>query len=283
MSPSPVLHPGSRGPLLAIGGAEDKVDDQVILRRFVTLSGSSDARIVVVPTASELPDSGQRYQALFQKLGAGQVEVLNIQSREDASQPEAVALLQDSSGVFITGGNQVRLSSVLGGTPVAQTLRRLHAAGAVLAGTSAGAAILSEHMIAFGRGGASPSQRMVQIVPGLGLTNRVIIDQHFRQRDRFGRLMTAVAYNPFLVGIGLDEDTAIVLDGHNRLTVVGQRSVTILDAGSMSYTDIHAAPSHEVFAMFNLRVHVLTAGCGYDLDRRVASPPPAYTGSSSPS
>src|SRR5690606_31167736 len=137
--------------------------------------------------------------------------------------------IEDATGVFFTGGNQLRLSTLLGGTPVAKLVRILNARGVTVGGTSAGASILSEHMIAFGREGSSPTAGSVRLAPGLGLTNRFVIDQHFRQRDRLGRLVAALAYNPFAIGIGLDEDTAAFIGPDDTLEVEGSGSVTIVD------------------------------------------------------
>jgi cyanophycinase len=206
-----------------------------------------------------------RYRRLFADLGAARVDVVDVATREEALDPARARPLDDATGIFLTGGNQLKIATLLGGTPIAVALRRRHAAGAVVGGTSAGASALSQHMIAFGRGGSSPTQRMVSLSPGLGLTNRVIIDQHFRQRDRIGRLMAAVTFNPFLIGIGVDEDTAMVLNHHNMVEVVGRHSVTFVDGADMTYTDIHQVKQHANVAVYNMRVHVLTHGQRFDL------------------
>jgi cyanophycinase len=158
--------------------------------------------------------------------------------------------------------------SLLGGTALAQAIRRLNANGLVVAGTSAGASALCQHMIAFGRAGESPSQRMVQLTPGLGLTNRVIIDQHFQNRGRTGRLLSAVAYNPFIIGLGIDEDTAVTLDPQNQLRVIGRSSVVIVDGGELGYTNVGDVQRHGPVAVTNIRLHVLTDGLRYDLISR---------------
>jgi cyanophycinase len=261
---------------MAIGGAEDKARDRVILRRFVELCGGSAARIVILPTASQLAGTGALYKELFTALGAERVDVLPVNTRDEAFERGYAADVRDATGVFMTGGNQVRLSSVLGGTPLAQAIRRANSSGVVVGGTSAGASILSEHMIAFGRRGSLPHQRMVHLAPGLGVTNRVIIDQHFRQRDRVGRLLTAVAYNPFLVGLGLDEDTAVVIDQHNELEVVGRHGVLVIDASDMRHTNVHDAGGHAPLSMLGVHLDVLVHGYRYDLERREAlAPEPA--------
>ena len=263
-----------RGPLVAVGGAEDKLGDRLILRRFIDLAGGNTARIVVVPIASSFAgEVADRYRAVFADLGAAQVDVVDAILREQALDPALARPIEAATGIFLSGGNQLRIATLLGGTPVAVALRRCHAQGAVVGGTSAGASVLSQHMIAFGRPGASPSQRMVTLSPGLGLTNRLIIDQHFRQRDRIGRLMAAVALNPFLLGVGVDEDTALVLDAQNIAEVVGRHSVTFVDGAEITYSDVYQAKQHANVAIHNARVHVLTHGQRFDVvARRPLSP-----------
>ncbi|HMN31221.1 MAG TPA: cyanophycinase, partial [Caldilineaceae bacterium] len=251
---------------MAIGGAEDKVKARRILSTFLSLAGGNQARIVVIPSASMQPDlAGARYHALFHDLGAAKVDVLDIDSRTTAQDVVHTALLHEATALFLTGGNQLRLSTLLGGTRLAQTMRQRHAEGLVVAGTSAGASFLCQHMIAFGRTGEWPSQRMVQLTPGLGLTNRVIIDQHFQRRGRTGRLMVAVAYNPFLLGLGIDEDTAAVLNAANTLEVVGRGSVIVVDGSEIGYTNVDQVQGHQPVAVTNVRIHVLTDGFRYDL------------------
>ncbi len=258
-----------RGPLVVIGGAEDKLGDRLILRRFVDLAGGRAARIAVLPIASSFSvEVAERYQHLFRDLGAASVETVDVAVREEALHPERVRPLEEATGIFMTGGNQLKIATLLGGTPIATALRRRNAAGVVVGGTSAGASAMSQHMIAFGRGGPSPTQRMVSLSPGLGLTNRVVIDQHFRQRDRIGRLMAAVAFNPFLIGVGVDEDTAMILDHRNLVEVVGRHSVTFVDGADITFTDIHQVKQHANVAVYNLRVHVLTHGQRFDLVAR---------------
>jgi len=254
------------GALMAIGGAEDKLDDKVILSSFVRLAGGKKARIAIVPTASSFEDAGLRYKAIFLGMGVESAEVVNIQSRDDANSDEQIEVLDDATGIFLTGGNQVRLSVLIGGTRFEQTVRRKHQQGAVIAGTSAGASILSAHMVAGGAGGAVPKQRMAQMVAGFGLISNVIIDQHFRQRNRIGRLLALVATNPGLLGIGIDEDTAAVFqDG--RLEVIGRHSVTVVD-GSEMYSDIFRVKGHGEVTVSNARLHVLPAGRTFDLETR---------------
>jgi len=265
------------GLVMAIGGAEDKVREKVVLRRFVAEAGGPDASIVVLATASELPETGERYADLFYGLGAGRVEVLRIRTREDAldAGPEDLDLLEDASGFFMTGGSQLRISSALGGTPLAALLRRRHAEGMVVAGTSAGAAVLSQHMISMGESGGTPRRRLVQMAMGLGFAPNLLVDQHFRRRDRMGRLVTALSYNPEPLGVGVDEDTAAMVSCDGVLTVLGAGAVTVVDASGLRFTDSHAVHRGQPVAMLGLKVDFLTAGCRYDTRRRVALVPEA--------
>jgi len=271
MSPSRVVEGEQRGWIVPIGGAEEKEHDPRILERFVQLCGGADANIVVIPTASQLADTGPRYQELFTGLGAGEVSVLDFDMRRDTLESNRLEPLDQATGIFFTGGNQLRLSTMLGGTPVAQRIRSLNAAGVHVGGTSAGASILSEHMIAFGREGQAPTAGSVRLAPGLGLTNRFIIDQHFSQRDRLGRLMAALAYNPYAVGIGLDEDTAAFIRPDNTVEVEGSGSVTVLDAGNLQFSSMAQAGEHDPVCMLGVTIHVLIAGATFNLQTRHAS------------
>ena len=275
MSPAPVADGAQRGAIIPIGGAEEKLGDSAVLRRFVALAGGPAARIAIIPTASQLDDTGERYEALFRDLGAGRARALDIDSRDDGERASVVDKLEKATGVFLTGGNQLRLATILGGTPAAQVIRRLNAAGVPVAGTSAGAAFLSEHMIAGGDEGGTPTAGGVTLAPGLGLTNRVVIDQHFRQRGRLGRLLAALSYNPFGIGLGLDEDTAAVIGAANVLEVVGSGAATIIDPADLEYSSMADAERSDPVCMIGLRLHVLTSGATFDLERRKAVPGPA--------
>lgn len=261
------LSPAKRGPVMAIGGAEDKLNDRIILSTFFQLAGGRDARIAVVPTASSIETAGERYKAIFLEMGASSVEVLFIGSREDANGDLYVDVLEHATGIFLTGGNQMRLSALVGGTKVAHLVKQRHEAGAIVAGTSAGASILSSHMVAYGASGETPRLRMAQMVAGFGLVPELIIDQHFRQRDRIGRLLSLVASNPGLLGVGIDEDTATLIDGNGVLEVVGRHSVTIVD-GQHMYSDVFQVKGHGGITLSGAMLHVLTPGRRFDLHAR---------------
>jgi cyanophycinase len=274
MCPAPVSPDIDRGFIIPIGGGEDKVKDMHIHRRFLEIAGGAEADIVVIPTASRLESTGPDYNEIFRDLGAGQVEFLPIEHREDCENPAYVEMLQRATGIFMTGGNQLRLSTILGGTQVAQTIRRRNAAGIPVAGTSAGASIMSEHMISGGDSNSAPSGGGVSLAPGMGLTNAVIIDQHFTQRNRLGRLLTATSHNPFLIGLGIDEDTAAFIGPDDILEVVGSGTVTVVDAGSLTYSSMWQAGKGDAISLLGLRIDVMGEGCTYDLGKRQAYPPP---------
>jgi len=259
-----------RGFIIPIGGAEEKFHNPEILDRFVDVCGGRSARIAIIPTASEREDTGRNYEKLFRKLGIEHARVLQMLTREDCQSQKFLDYIEGAQGVFMTGGNQLRLSTTLGGTPVAQMIRRRNAAGMHVAGTSAGAAFMPEHMIAGGGEGSTPSPDMVTMAPGLGLTNNFIIDQHFRERDRLGRLLTALAYNPFAVGIGLDEDTAAFIKPGDSLEVVGSGGITIIDPTNLSYSSMDRAQRGEPVSLIDVKLHILIAGGRFEIASREA-------------
>jgi cyanophycinase len=278
MCPAKVTIREERGFIIPIGGGEDRAKDMHIHRRFVALAGGRDADIVVIPTASQMESTGADYNRMFRELGAAQVEFLPITSRADCEDPKYVAMLERASGIFITGGNQLRLSTILGGTAIAQAIRRCNAQGVVVAGTSAGASIMSEHMIGGGQSNVGPLEGAVTLAPGLGLTNAVIIDQHFTQRNRLGRLLAASSFNPFLIGLGIDEDTAAFIGPDNVLEVVGSGTVTVVDAGGITHSSMWNAKPGQALSLLGLRVDVMGEGCRYDLKTRKSYPPEAELG-----
>jgi cyanophycinase len=256
------------GTLFAIGGAEAKLRRRSVLRSFVAAAGGDQARIAVVPTASSLgPEVIEVYQAVFTSLGAAEVVPLRPQSRADAQDPELAAQLESVDAVFMTGGNQLKLSSFITGTTFGDAVIAAYQRGAVVGGTSAGASILAEHMIAFGVGGSTPRQRMSQLSVGLGLIRGVVIDQHFEQRNRYGRLLSLVAQSPSLLGMGVDEDTAAVVRGGGQLEVVGRGAVTLVDGRSL-VSNAFSAQRTAPLLMSGAVLHVLPAGSVFDLSTR---------------
>lgn len=278
------------GPLMIIGGAEDKLRGRTILREFVQRAGGVDARIAVIPTASSLgAEVTEVYDALFRREGAAEVVAVRPESRDDSHDPALVASLDDVTGVFLTGGNQLKLSAIVCGTPLGDAIVAAHGRGVVVAGTSAGASIQSSHMLAFGGPGSTPKQRMTQMAAGLGLIDSAVIDQHFDQRNRYGRLLMIVAQSPQLLGIGVDEDTAAVvehtgtldgtLDGtadgpHEVLRVIGRGAVTILDPARITTNAFEAKRSAPMLAS-GVVLHMLPAGSAFDLTTRTLLAPSA--------
>jgi cyanophycinase len=251
--------------LLIIGGAEDKIGRATILRRFVRLAGGRDARIVVIPSASSVPEETvERYTTAFGRLGAPTVAVVNPRSRQAAAGEALLRAMDDATGVFMTGGNQLKLSQLFVGTPLAGAITRAHERGAVVAGTSAGASIMSQFMISLGADGVTPRQRTSQLTSGLGLLPGVIIDQHFDERGRYGRLMSLVASSPNLLGMGIDEDTAAEVRDGRRLTVVGSGAVFVVDA-RQAVSDVPEARQHAPLLISGAVVHSLPGGATFDL------------------
>jgi len=265
VSPSRIPEHASRGFIIPIGG---RIGNSDILAQFVSLCGGRKARIVIIPTASSDPDTGREYEQLFRGMGAHDAKAIRIERRSDADDADYLALLERADGVFLTGGNQLKLSTTLGGTPVAKLLRLRNARGQHVAGTSAGAAFLSEHMIAFGEEGPTPKVGMATLAPGLGLTNRVVIDQHFRQRDRLGRLLMAVALNPFAVGLGLDEDTAAFIGPDEVVEIHGSGAITCIDPSKVEYSSADHMDRGQPISLVGVQLHILTRGLTYNLHTR---------------
>lgn len=268
----------AQGPVMPIGGAEDKDgdDDEGILQRFIDLAGGNKAHIVVIPTASEKQaEMGQRYVKVFGKLGATSVEVLDVQQREDANADSTIEMLMAASGIFITGGAQPHLVALLAGTRAMECIRERNDAGVVVAGTSAGASILPAHVMLGGTGlagnssDASARKHMVEVVAGFGLLKDIIVDQHFSQRGRIGRLLSVFAANPGLLSIGLDENTAVVIDREGMMEVLGGGMVTVID-GRNAVSDYFTRKVGEVLTVANSHLFVLGPGRRFDLNTRQA-------------
>jgi len=251
--------------LLIIGGAEDKVGRATVLRRFVRLAGGRKARIVVIPTASSFPEEAvETYTTIFSRLGAPEVVAVDPPSRAAAATDALVHAIDNATGVFMTGGNQLKLSQLFVGTPLADAISRAHARGTVVAGTSAGASIMSQFMISLGADGVTPRQRTSQLTSGLGLLPGVIVDQHFDQRARYGRLMSLVAGSPNLLGMGIDEDTAAEIRDGRTLTVVGSGAVFVVDARA-AVSDVPEARRDAPLLVSGAVVHSLPTGATFDL------------------
>lgn len=272
MCPAQTPNNLQRGWIIPIGGGDRKVRSSPILRRFVEICGGSDARMVIIPTASKLDTAGQRTQRVFQELGVSDIKIIDLETRADCEDPGYIEQLNAATGIFMTGGNQLRLATTIGGTSAAKAMRSGNARGVHIAGTSAGAAFVCEHMIAIGKSGGTPKRGMASLSPGLGLTNRVIVDQHFRERDRLGRLMTALAYNPFATGIGVDEDTAAFIGPDDVVEVFGSGGLTIVDPSEIEYSSMADTNMGAPVGLIGVKLHILLAGDRYNLNTRQAFP-----------
>ncbi|MBO3460866.1 cyanophycinase [Aetokthonos hydrillicola Thurmond2011] len=260
--------------VLVIGGAEDKVHGREILRTFFGRSGGSNAYITIIPSASREPSIiGGRYTRIFEEMGADKVEILDIREREQCATSHAQASLEACTGVFLTGGDQLRLCGVLSDTPVMEIIRRRVRAGQLtLAGTSAGAAVMGHHMIAGGGSGESPNRSLVDMATGLGLIPEVIVDQHFHNRNRMVRLISAIASHPDRLGIGIDEDTCAMFERDGWLQAMGKGSVTIVDPTEVTHTNEPHVGATEPLTIHNLRLHVLSHGDRFHLYQRIVLP-----------
>lgn len=253
--------------LLIIGGAEDKEGPCRILRDFLELAGEKP-KLVVVSTASQKSSQvGSSYHRLFRELGAESVEVLELSCRKHAQSSVSTKLIAEADGVFFTGGDQLRLTSLLCGTSVHQGILDSLARGVVVAGTSAGASAMSSTMIVGGLDEVEPQRGAVSLAAGLGLLPEAVIDQHFAQRGRIGRLLMAVAQSPHLLGIGIDEDTAIFVEDHEA-QVMGSGAVTILDGRGLDYVNVSELAPNEPLALTDILLHILPQGYKFDLAAR---------------
>ncbi|MHB8125032.1 MAG: cyanophycinase [Desulfitobacteriaceae bacterium] len=258
------------GKLLIIGGAEDKEGECKILKRFIQESGGRDSKITVMTVATQFPRQvGEEYDRLFQELGAKEVRVLDVYDRVQANARGVVQQLEIASGVFFTGGDQLRITGLLGGTLLGRTLHNLYERGVTIAGTSAGASVMSDTMIVGGNAG-TPRRDTLAMAPGLGLMRAVVIDQHFAQRGRIGRLLSAIAHNPYVLGVGIDEDTAIMVQADGQFIVVGSQTVTVVDASASVITNVSETAPGQALVLSPVLMHVLSEGHKFDFKRRVS-------------
>jgi cyanophycinase len=259
--------------LMAIGGALD-FEEPRIFQEFIQRAGGKEARIVVLPQASSLLETGKEYSLLFKKLGVKDKPVsLEFRERAQVDKKQHLELLRQASGVFIAGGTQMRLTSLLGGTKLEEELLAAYRRGTVIAGTSAGTAVQSKLMIAYGHGGPTPREGMARFGSGFGFTDRIVFDQHFRQRDRLGRLVYAISMHPGALGVGVDENTAAIVEEDRYITVCGKNAITIVDGKNMKATNVAEITNSRPVAVSGLAVHVLTEGCSFDMKSRMAMIP----------
>lgn len=258
-----------RGDLIIIGGAEDKYGRSRILEKVVEVIGGRDARVSIITSATQHPEEvGAEYQEVFSRLGVGETDVLNINNRDDANCEDYVSRIRDATGFFFTGGDQLRITSILGGTSAYMALKESFQKGTPVVGTSAGASVMSSTMIVDGNSNDAARKCTLKMAPGLSLFEGVIIDQHFDQRGRLGRLLCGVAENPGILGIGIDEDTAIRVYPDDYFEVIGNNAVTIIDGTSIKSSNVSESKPDEILTIANACLHVLASGYGFDLKRR---------------
>jgi cyanophycinase len=258
--------------LMPIGGNESH-KKPVVLQEFVRRAGGSHADIVIFPQPSVLVETGKDYASLFLELGARSARSLEFRTRAEAFADDFLMAVHSASGIFISGGTQMRLPALIGGTSLETAILEAYRRGVVISGTSAGAAVMPKVMIAYGKGGPTPREHMAQFAPGLGLTDRIVFDQHFRQRDRLGRLIYLISSHPGLLGVGIDENTAAIVEDESSITVAGSGAVTIVDGSKMVSTNVAEVENGGVVAVSNIIIHVLTSGCSFDVNTRSANIP----------
>jgi len=253
--------------ILVIGGAEDKVHGKEILQYFWMRSGGDEAIIAIIPSASREPSIiGERYQTIFEEMGVKQAQVLDVRDRSQGDDEAFQTYIEECTGVFLTGGDQLRLCGLLADTPLMERIRQRVQLGEVtLAGTSAGAAVMGHHMIAGGSSGESPNRGLIDMAMGLGLIPEVIVDQHFHNRNRMARLLSALTGHPERLGIGIDEDTCAVFERDGVLRVIGRGTVTVLNAQDVTYTNYSKVTDKDPLSIHNLRLHILSHGDTYHI------------------
>lgn len=260
----------AKGTMIVIGGAEDKDNQCTILRKVSNLAGGDESKLVIMTVATEYPMKvGKEYKEIFTKLGVRDIDALHIETRDDANDLGKLKRLDNVNCVFFTGGDQLKITSLLGGSELEKLLRDSFLKGLIIAGTSAGASAMSETMITSGPDDEAPKKCTVKMAPGLGLISGVVIDQHFAQRGRLGRLLASVSQNPNVLGIGIDEDTAIIVHSDKTFDVIGSNAVTILDGAKCDYTNVSESRPDDILALTNMILHILPEGYNFDMKYKV--------------
>ncbi len=258
---------GPAGTLIIIGGHEDKQSEREILKAVA--ERVAGGKLVIATVATSLPEeTAEEYVKVFQELGVKQIDVLDIRNRAQAYDPASVDKLEEAAAIFFTGGDQLRITAHLGDSQVYTRLQEIYLAGGTIIGTSAGASVMSETMMVSGAQDQSHMIGDLTMAPGFGFLKGVIVDQHFAERGRIGRLIAAVAHNPRNIGIGIDENTAIMVDQDKCVTVIGEGAIYVVDGTGISDTNLAEGSQNEVLSCFDIRLHVLKAGQQYDLNQR---------------
>lgn len=256
-----------KGTLIIIGGGEDKEGDRLILTEVARKVGRG--KLCVASVASEVGDElWATYRKIFHDLGVKKVTHLSMIDRQGPEDLKALRLVKEADAIFFTGGDQLKITNELGGTAVADEILKLYQGGGLIAGTSAGASVMSETMLVAGPGATSVRVRTeLRMAPGLGFVKDVIIDQHFAERGRISRLIGAISHNPRYLGVGIDEDTAVIMQGKS-FRVMGKGSVYIVDGHEMTECSLSENSVNENLSVFNMKLHVLADGDVYDLGHR---------------
>lgn len=258
------------GNLIIIGGAEDKKNDCEILKEVVKKSKQDEGPIVLLTTATKLPrEVSEDYKATFSKLGFDDVKTIDVKNRNDVNNLEYCKMLENCSCVFFTGGDQLKITSLLGGTSLYNSLKKTYQNGTLIVGTSAGASCLCTTMIVSGIDDESPKKCTIKMAPGLDLISGVLIDQHFAQRGRIGRLLNAVAQNPGILGIGIDENTSVIFESNSSFNVLGSGAITVVDGRNISHTNVSELSPDEILAITDIKIHILPKGYGYDVEKNL--------------
>ena len=260
---------------MVIGGAEDKVGNRTILTNFFNSAGGTQATIGIVPCASQEPSVvGERYRRIFSEMGAHAVQVLDIRRPQECDEDRWLKSLDCCTGVFLSGGDQVRLFNFIQGSAFMSVIKnRLNLGSLVLAGTSAGAAVMGEKMISGGSSGESPNRGLVDLMDGLGIVPELLVDQHFHNRNRMARLISAIAAHPDKLGIGIDEDTCAAFKEDGSFEVIGKGSITVIDPRELTHTNYTKSGETSPLNLHGLRVHILNEGDHYDYQRRSVGVP----------
>jgi cyanophycinase len=265
-----------KGTLIIIGGREDKEGDRKILREVARRASSGNLVISTIATGKP-KEAWDEYRKLFKALGVKRIVHLDVRIREEGFKAEVLRTLDGAKVVFFTGGDQLKITSQLGDSPVYQRIQEIFEDGGTVAGTSAGASVMSETMLISGNGEESHKvDAVLGMAPGLGLIRDVVIDQHFAERGRFGRLLGAVTQNPRTLGLGIDENTAIVVEGDEAFEVLGAGAVYVLDGSGTSYSNLAEAQEEmdKAMSVFDVKLHVLSEGNRFDLQERRPEIPP---------
>jgi cyanophycinase len=270
----------AKGRLMIIGGGEDRDDDCLILREFVKQAGGDQARIVVLTTATKVPEKADEvYRPVFERFEAAQIDFFDVSTRSDATRQDGIDLINNATGIFFTGGKQFYITSLMGGSMLQAAIFEAYEKGVIVAGTSAGGAMMGSAMIIKGESKLSPRLGCVEIAAGSSFITNAVIDTHFSQRGRHGRLLTAVAHFPQNIGFGIDENTAMFVSGHHA-EVLGEGAVTVFDASKMTYSDVPYVIPGQSIALANVIINVLPNTYKFDLKtRELITPKEAAEGS----